>query len=748
MLKLSLNPNLASKARAGKLLLSVPNKDISYVKTVAGIINQFFNSFTPDAGKYASAEYLINAAVAKNCTHIGTTDFATFKLFDPLLEGTSNENIGSIITVKINSGNKLRVCLLPPLWYSYAKNEGNFLIERFIRKLHSGTSVTADSFNWEFCTPGNIDHIAGRLDASFLTAVDIETSKVGRKITSVSYTGCWPDPEGHLRSYTWVVPCNSTTYPWCITAMRRFNLTASPKVMQNGQYDSVYFLRFNAPLYNYIYDTYHLFHAIYPELPKDLAFISSFYLDNFRFWKDEGSRNLYEYNGKDTHNTLWTLLGMIFEMPDYAPNNYATKFKLVFPCISCELDGFNIDEEEQAKNWSIEDEKAKTSAARLQKLLSVPNFNPGSPKQVMQMFQALGYKEAKDTSDLSIIKFGEKDPLFLRLAELIQTYRAATKARSTYFEIELFEGRLFYKLDPSGTETGRMSSKSGSFWCGTQIQNIPPYARGMVVSLPGWSLAGIDKSQSESYCTAYISQDLQLIKNVTTSPDFHCSNASMFFGMAFDELYDVKLKKVLNKAIRKLAKPINHGANYNMGAKTLVDTIISQMGSSALIEIRKLLKLPATMSYQKVAQKALDRFDKVYPRLRSLWYNEIVMEVLRTGKLVTPVGYVRRTFMNPRKSVADLNACVAHKPQSTSVHLVNEAFYKIWRDLQLKKYRGSFRLKAQVHDEIIPMIKDWCVEIAANEVAEMMVIPTVINGRTMTIPSTVAIGKTWDECKD
>lgn len=737
-----------------KVFLSTPNRDVSYVKSCSSIINSVFRGFAVSGEQFPTRNSIVAAARKAGTTFIGTTEFGIYKLFDTTVEGTASDNMGAVYVWKDSDETVIRVCLLPPLWYVFAKNEGSFIIEHFLRKLAFGTTIVKDSFHWEFVTPGNINQIVTKLDHSYLTAVDIETSRLDRKITSVAYTGCWFDENKNLRSYTWVLPVNHTTYPWCISAMRRFNATASRKIMQNGQYDSVYFLRFNAPLHNYVFDTYHLFHAIYPELPKDLAYISSFYLDNFRYWKDESGTNLYEYNGKDTHNTLWTFIAMAGDMPSYALYNYSCKFKLIFPCISCELDAFKIDEQEMQNNWDIEDERANKAAAKLQYLLSEPDFNPGSPKQVTQMFAALGYVDksgkikAKDTSDLSITKFGEENPLFHRIAALIQEYRGATKARSTYFEVELFEGHLFYKLDPSGTETGRMSSKSGSFWCGTQIQNIPGYARGMVVSNPGWSFSGVDKSQSESYCTGYISQDLQLIQNVTTSPDFHCSNASMFFGIPFTELFDVAQKKVLNKAIRKLAKPINHGANYNMGAGTLVDTIIKQMGSSAIVDIRKLLKLPVTMSFKAVAQKALDTFDKTYPRLRSTWYNEIVLEVARTGKLVTPVGYTRKTFLKPTKNASDLNACIAHKPQSTSVHLVNEAFYKIWRELQLKKYKGSFRLKAQVHDEIVSMARDWCIEQSAKDVAELMTIPTTINGRVMTIPSTIAIGKTWADCKD
>jgi hypothetical protein len=271
------------------------------------------------------------------------------------------------------------------------------------------------------------------------------------------------------------------------------------------------------------------------------------------------------------------------------------------------------------------------------------------------------------------------------------------------------------------------------------------YARGMAKAEPGFLFGAVDKAQSESYCTGYISQDSTLIKNVTTSPDFHCANASMFFGIPFEELYDEVEEKVLRPDIRKLAKPVNHGANYNMGADVLLQT----MGTANVLEAKRLLKLPETMPLLQVCGYLLFRFDETYKRIRSTWYRELSMEVVRTGKLFLPeIGYTRRTFLQPNKSKLDLNAVVAHKPQSLSVALVNKAFKKVWYELQLKKYSGMLRIKAQVHDEILFTAKRSIHGQVSKEIADMMVVPIKINGRLMTIPSTIAGGPSWADCKD
>lgn len=730
------------------VFLVLPNRDISYFHPLQSLFNKHF-AVTRLCGQHLEyRQQLMSQARAANCTLIATTSFAILKLIDPHLEGTANDNTGTVISFE-DSGSQFRIILLPPMVNQFTDNSSLFLIDHFCKKLSMGGTLRKDSFTWDFVVPSNLNSIADRINAcSFLVAVDIETSRTDLKITSVSYTAGTIAEDGcTIRTYTYVIQCSPDTYPFCIDAIRVLNSTLPPKVMQNGQYDATYFLRFNAPLHNWLYDTYTLAHAIYAELPRDLAFISSFYLDNFRFWKDEAGRNLYEYNAKDTHNTFWVWLAQIAHAPEYALVNYAKKFPSVFPCLSCALDGMVVDTDIMAELHAKESAKRDDYLARLRLLLSEPHFNPGSPKQVQEMFRALAYNKAAGTDKKEMQKFKEASPLYERIADYIHGYRGAVKAIGTYFEVELLNGRLMYALDPSGTETGRLASKSSAFWCGTQIQNIPPYARKMCRADEGWIFGAVDKSQAESYCTGYISEDLGLIQAVTTSPDFHCQNASMFFGIPFNELFDVSRGKKLNKAVRDIAKRVNHGANYNMGWQVLWDT----MGTKEVLMAKQLLKLPAAWPIKRVCEHLLACFDKAYPVIRDQhkgWYGKVVKEIITTGKLVTPTGYTRRTFLKPHKSKLDLNSAVAHKPQSTSSELVELAFKRVWIELQLSKYVGKFRLKAPVHDEIIFEAAPDVIEQALEDVAQMMVMPIEINGRLMTIPSTKISGLLWSDLKD
>lgn len=683
----------------------------------------------------------------KRITHIATTSVAMLRLFAPFVEGTAQDNIGCRY---VRDG--LAITMVPPLPQLYTTNSGNFLARHYVAKLIDDSTkyIKKDAFRYEMVTPATLDAIALKLQAAVLCAVDIETMREPCRMTSVAYTILTRSGV----TATYVVPHEPSSYPWCLMATRKLNATRCPKLTQNGMYDNLYFITFNCPLVNWRYDTYHLMHCLFPELPKTLHFISGFVLHNYTYWKDESKIDLYMYNAKDTHNTLWAWLGLLKYIKDnkcsYAITNYREEFSNVFPALSCDLEGVLIDEEERLRVRAIAQAKKEESQAALDKLLGQP-LNCNSPKQVKAMLEVFVPK-VEGTDETSMTALSERYPVVARICEHILSVRGQVKAIGTYFDMSLKYGKLFYHLDPGGTETGRFASKESGYWCGTQIQNIPQYARTMVVFEEGWIAGAVDKCQSESYCTAYLSRDKQLKHTVNTSPDFHSQNASLFFGIPFDEIYDKNyicpktgtLGKVLRKDIRKVGKTINHGANYNMGPLVL----FQNMGTKAVNEARDLLGLPATWAPLRICAYLLSLFDKTYPRIRGEWQKEVTNEINTTGKLTLPTGWVRRTFLRPSKSKLDLNSAIASTPQGLSVQLVNKAFRKIFWEVQHGSHKGVFRIKMQVHDEIVfiarPDVFEQCIEL----VMELMIVPIPVHGDIMSIPSSRAQGHRWSNLKD
>lgn len=671
--------------------------------------------------------------------------------------------------------------ILPSPKVLYTVPTAPYLFRRWIRKITLPNFPSFPKLDWELLTAANAPAMLELFKTAVCIAVDIETTRqtiaddvhetnppelkglwVRGKVSATSkkmhnfiptisecgYCGLFKKPDGTYYSLSIVLPIESM---YDVELMRKFNDLAPPKIMQNGGYDSTYFIRFASPLRNYLYDTYHFMHSWYAELPRTLNFIVGLFDRDYMYWKDEHTGGNYEYNAKDTHNTLWSWVFMLQESPQWAKDNFAENFRMVFPCITCGLEGFKADPLEHLR---LRDERVLAvdkAQSRLDNVIQ-KGFNPNSPKQVLQLMHGVGYKKATKTGKVEMTKFKEAHPLHEFLGNMIGTIREDRKAISTYFDLQLFNGRLLFELNPSGTDTGRLASKASNLWCGTQVQNIPLYARGMYVPDEGYELTAIDNGQSESRCTAYISEDSNLMQTVEHSPDFHCTNASLFFGIPEDEMMhllrdtetgEVIEVKVLRKDIRKVGKKVNHGANYNMGWKVLWES----MGTKAVLNAKKLLKLPIKLSIRQVCEYLLNCFDVAYPDVRGKYYNEVIEEIQRTSKLVGATGWTRYCFGDPTASKPQLNSYVAHPPQSLSVKIINAAFFDCWLELQMKQ--DIVRMKAQVHDEIIFQTKPEHTKAAVDFVSKRMEEPTLIRGRTMIIPNDPAVGvQRWSDLKD
>jgi hypothetical protein len=231
----------------------------------------------------------------------------------------------------------------------------------------------------------------------------------------------------------------------------------------------------------------------------------------------------------------------------------------------------------------------------------------------------------------------------------------------------------------------------------------------------------------------------------------------MFFGVPFDEIYDSVNGKVINKPLRQLAKPVNHGANYNMGALTLVET----MGESKIYEAKallldnlkkfqspennaKIVKLLRCKELKEIAQYLLDSFHATYKRIGGAWYSEVRNEVTKTSMLTSPTGWTRYCFEKPDTNKLALNAYIAHGPQHLSVMLLNRGFYRLFKEMQDK---DSFRLKAQIHDSIFFQYKEDREDLVhkANGILKGTI---VYQGKSLTIPNDASYGKMhWSKLK-
>lgn len=660
---------------------------------------------------------------------------------------------------------RIPVVIINPLENLVTQAHATPAARRFISKLSQPEKWYVETaFTWTLGTETNLPEIFARWDSeASLISIDIETAVDDplRRINCVGY--CAYFPKTHTTECL-VIPFTNLFF---LSWVRRFNLLRQPKIFQNGLYDNVYFLRFNCPVHNWLYDTQHLFHSMFSEYPKRLDFISAYAIRRIRYWKDDGKsgdlQDYYRYNARDCWATLNSFLSLLLDCEPYAIRNYLKEFPLVFPCLNAELEGLKIDTERMATVKAEKERSVVEREEKFKRMIAAPGFNLNSPQQVKSLFKVCGLGHLPSTDAANMLVAQASHPLNNRIFTELVAIKKEKKLLSTYFvEGKFWNGRLYYKLNPAGTDTGRLASSESSFWCGLQIQNIPrgDSVKQCIVADNGWLLCEIDKAQSEARCVGYLSGEESLILLVEGTHDYHSWNAAAFFGVPYEKIYDEPKKKTLDKDLRDLAKRTNHGANYNMGAGVMLQT----MGPAKVSQAKVTLKLPASYSLKQVCEYLLNVYEKTYPRVKGLWYDSIIKEITTTGRLVSPRGWTRIFFGKPtRQNKPMLNAAVAHPAQNLSVDIINDEFYNVWRASIYNSYfidgkeikcelRNLVRIKAQIHDSIFFQYPENRPDIPEKVCAIMQTAVPIVGAdgvkRTMVIPSDISAGKKrWSELK-
>lgn len=644
----------------------------------------------------------------------------------------------------------IEILFVSPLSHLVKVSYGPFLFQQHLSKFIAPSSFPQlGAFNWSLHAPHKVESVYARFQSAILIACDTETYKEKLAIRCVGYTAVYPD----LSTESYVIPCDST---YNLAWIRKFNSLQPPKVFQNGKYDISYLSRYDAVPYNYLYDTATFFHSWYAELPKDLAFLQGFCVRDAMYWKDLAETNdlheYYKYNALDTHATAAALIYMLLKAPAWAKNNYLLEFPLIFPCHLAEMTGLKRDMSRLPAARSAIQSKIDEASLSLDKMIGVRGFNVGSPKQVKQLLTILGCADLESSDEKNLNKAILRHPLNARILNKVLDVRGWRKLVSTYLsEGKEHNGTILYALNPHGTDTGRLASREHHFWCGLQVQNIPrgSEVKSTIVAYEGYHFAEVDLEQAESRDTAFISGDRNLQNAVGCGKDFHSLNASSFFGVSYESIYDDVNGKTKNKSLRDLAKRVNHGANYNMGAGVLIET----MGEDKVAEAKRLLNLPKLWTLKQVAEYLLAQFHKTYPQIKASFYAGVIAEVTKTHMLTSKAvhddgmpGWVRYCFGRPDLNKSDLNAYVAHPPQSLNAMTLNKAFMRVFYQIAMNpKHAANFKLCAQIHDSILFQFRIGH-EYLAEEVRKLMEIPVTVksyNGTvdTFVVPAAIKAGK-------
>jgi DNA polymerase I-like protein with 3'-5' exonuclease and polymerase domains len=660
------------------------------------------------------------------------------------------------------------VLCIAPLHHIHTVSHGEWLHRHDLRKL-SAIHIPAQKLQWKpLQSYDEVRNLFGLHGAtSLFLVIDIETDKLNQ-IDTIGFTFF----DGSFHNY--VIPFYPSDYrdpedlPKVISFLREYlSSTDMPKCFHNGAYDNYYLLRYGISCRNYILDTEYLWYCWYSELPKSLAFVSSMLLYDTYYWKEEGAGSRYDrwkYCAKDCWYTARCLIQIIQNAPPWVWTNYGIKFPEVFSAINVKFFGFNVDQEIHSGLKTEAQAEVDAAKAALLTMADEPDFNPGSWQQVSTLlYDILGASKPKrrskstskaGTDETTLKKIALQHPLIERFVDYILKYRQERKAVGTYYDAVQYHGRLKFAQNIDGTTTGRHSSNKLPLYIpnpggkkgddanyGTQIQNIPRYMRKCLQSDSGYLLGEVDKEQSEARYTAYMSQDLELIRALESGEDFYIYSTKRFFGIELDPndptLHD-------KGSLRQITKKIIHGTNYMMGADTFIDAFIQEIGFAELRAAQAMLGMER-VPIKEFAAYLLGLYHKAYP-LVPKWWDGTKRQLIKGSRIITPDGWTRLFFGDVRKDHKRLRDAVAHQPQHQSVAGINRALPELL-DMQINS-NGEYILMAQIHDSIIFQAQEKVFDSYMLQTREILTSIEAINGRSVNIPLKTTYGKYWNPMRE
>lgn len=203
----------------------------------------------------------------------------------------------------------------------------------------------------------------------------------------------------------------------------------------------------------------------------------------------------------------------------------------------------------------------------------------------------------------------------------------------------------------------------------------------------------VDLRQAESRFVAYDAADENLIGALEDpSRDIHSEVAAEIFGCSVDQVRQEAASG--NDGKRQLGKKSGHGANYNMGVTTFME--------SCLKEMDLVLSKPE-------AEKSLEAYHRLFPGIRR-WHAKIRDTIYRERKLSNPIGRVR--YFYGRMDDSTFREAYAYRPQSTIPDVTSHLM------LGLCAARESGELDFWLHNQCHDSLLMSCAPEQVQSVAE------------------------------
>ena len=615
------------------------------------------------------------------------------------------------------------------LWFDFAKQETD-------RAIAASASVKLDVQIID--TIAKLEQLCETLSSKQPAAWDTETSALNPFEAELVGVGCcWGDSVSDV-AYIPLSHIEGQNLRW--EEVREFlkpilEDASYPKYLQNAKFDRLMFKAAGIELAGVVFDTMIASYVIDPEashklddLAMDLLQIRTVsyktLVGKLKSIAEVAIPSVAQYCGMDTYITyhlvpiLQAQLTAVPELLDLFQN---VEMPLEPILAEMEWRGIRIDKEYLGR-FSQELEKDLDALAIAAYAQAGKEFNLNSPKQLSEiLLELLGDKFIKKSrksstgysTDFAVLTKLEGDH---PLIDTILENRTLAKLKSTYVDalpslIQPKTGRVHTDFNQTVASTGRLSSSNPN------LQNIPirtafsKRIRAGFLPKEDWILMAADYSQIELRILAHLSQEPELMRAFNAGEDVHTVTAQLLLE-----------KEEVNSNERRLAKIINYGVIYGMGA----------------------LKFSRDIQVSvKQAKQFIEKFNQRYARIFT-YMRDVEAEAERDGYVKTLLGR-RRYFRNLSdiggyQKAALLRSAVNAPIQGASADIIKVAMLQV--NEILKDYKA--RLLLQVHDELV-------FEIPLDEVAELQ--PKIKAAMESAVELSVKLevdihtGKNWMEAK-
>jgi DNA polymerase I-like protein with 3'-5' exonuclease and polymerase domains len=526
--------------------------------------------------------------------------------------------------------------------------------------------------------------------------------------------------------------------------LKEFLWTHEGLVAQNGAFDISILLGNELPVRVLHMDTMIAHHFLYPELPHNLAYLTSIYTKEpwykWRLKTQKDLQNRWEYNALDAAVTMEVSAILDQELREFKVEEefYGYVMPLFHTTLKMGLRGTKVDTERKTRlqtalSFLIE-RKKKVMYATLGR-----EININSPKQLQQylyidlklpkQFKRDKTGNFKVTTDEEAIKTLAKLPGQTKLVSILDV-RNVEKKKSTYADVTLsFDGRLRTAYSVIGTETGRLSSKQDIFGQGWNSQNPPKWFRKIIKPERGEILVEADLKFAEALLIAWFAKDEETIRNVRAGIDIYKWHAARMLGVA---------PEAIDKDTRDMFKPVVLGCGYGLGSKHLWELMSFK---EVVHKDGREEDIPTSITLEQSKQMRL-QFFKSCPAIGE-YQTWVQYQLTQTRTLITPFNR-RRLFLG-RLGDEIFRKGYAFLPQSTCVEYMNRAMLRV--DLRLPKEWG--RLILQVHDAMVLSVKPERLLEVVQLMVEELALPVSINSVPLVIPTEIKMSeRSWGHMKN